>query len=76
MGYTAAESRRDAGDPWLLLANGAMGPLTPIAFPGALGTAPFGIDDRGRIVGAYATPAPAPGAQRSPMRMPMMMSGR
>ena len=58
-----------------LLAQGARGPFTPVAFPGASVTTAFGINDRGQIVGVYANTA-APNGKRSTMRMPMLMSRR
>jgi hypothetical protein len=36
-----------------LLAQSVRGPITPINFPGAANTVVGGINDRGRIVGAY-----------------------
>ena len=52
-----------------LLDEGVEGPFTPIDFPGAFGgTAAFGIDDRGRIVGGYVNPDAAPDGQPSPSR--------
>ena len=59
-----------------LLRMGAEGPFEPIDFPGAPRTVAFGINDRGQIVGAYENTAASPSSQPSPMRMPMMMSGR
>jgi hypothetical protein len=36
----------------------------------------FDINNRRQIVGVYENPDAAPSGQRSPMRMPGMMSGR
>jgi hypothetical protein len=58
-----------------VLRNGAEGPFTRIDFPGAPGTGATGVNDRGQIVGLYVNPDAAPDRQRSPMRMPGMMSG-
>jgi probable HAF family extracellular repeat protein len=59
-----------------LLANGPSGRFTRIDFPGAPRTVAVGINDRRQIVGAYENPAATAGRQRSPMRMPGMMSRR
>jgi probable HAF family extracellular repeat protein len=58
-----------------LLHKGAKGRFTRIDFPGAPQTFAGGINDRGQIVGIYETPSATAGLQRSPMRMPGMMSG-
>ena len=79
VGFTATSA---SGDPTqddlhgFLLRTGIYGAFTPIDFPGAPITVAFGINDRGQIVGAYQNPAAVPNGQRSPMRMPMMMSRR
>jgi probable HAF family extracellular repeat protein len=48
-----------------VLRKGIDGPFTQIDVPGALGTIPRGIDDRGRIVGLYANPNATPSPQPS-----------
>jgi hypothetical protein len=71
-----------AGDPALttlhgfLLRRGVKGPFTPIDFPDAPGTVAVDINDQGQIVGGYENTTATPSGQRSPMRPPMMMSGR
>jgi probable HAF family extracellular repeat protein len=57
-----------------LLAAGVKGPFTPIDVPGALGTLPRGIDDRGRIVGLYESPNPTPASARASARRPVPIS--
>jgi uncharacterized membrane protein len=47
------------------LLRGVNGPVTRVDFPGAPQTAALGINDRGRIVGAYENPNLAPSPQRS-----------
>jgi probable HAF family extracellular repeat protein len=51
-----------------VLRKGIDGPFTQIDVPGALGTIPRGIDDRGRIVGLYANPNATPSPQPSAMQ--------
>jgi hypothetical protein len=62
-----------------VLRRGVDGPFTPIDVPGAPGTLPRGIDDRGRIVGLYANanaaPSPQPNAMQ-PMGAPSAMLAR
>jgi hypothetical protein len=55
---------------------GATRPRATIAFdaPDAAFTFPFGINNRGQIVGAYENPDATPDGEQSPMQMPMMMS--
>jgi hypothetical protein len=51
------------------------GRFTTIDVSGAAGTLPHELNDRGQITGTYENPAAAPDHQRSPMRVPGMMSG-
>jgi hypothetical protein len=50
--------------------RGFKGPFTPIDFPGAPRTIAGGINDQGKIVGAYANPNPAPSVARTGSQPP------
>jgi uncharacterized membrane protein len=58
-----------------VLRKGPHGPVTPIDYPGALGTIVRGIDDGGRVVGLYGNPDPAPSIARTRAQLPPLMPG-
>ena len=75
VGFSATPTADDslAGARGFVLRDGVEGPFTEVRFPGAPRTVATGIDDRGRIVGAYEPPNATTGVQRArAMSMPLL----